>query len=69
MTEFGNFAKKEGAGRKMLFDIAVRASQLHDCLPSVFARTTILVCFDGTEQEVAQGVYDRLEQRYSLDAR
>jgi len=65
VTEFGDFANNAGAGEDVAARYSVTAAQLHDCLPGVLARTEILPAY-GTEQEVAQRVYDRLEQRYAL---
>jgi hypothetical protein len=63
-AEFGGFAEKCAAP-----DVAAcyrhKATELHGCLPGVLARTGILPGY-GTEQEVAERVYGRLEQRYAL---
>ena len=64
VAEFGDFAGKSGVA-----DVAdqyrINAPQLHNCLPGVLARTTIVPGY-GTEQEVVQRVYHLLEQRYAL---
>jgi hypothetical protein len=65
VSEFGDFAKKAGTDEDLVARYSAKAVQLHDCLPGVLARTEILPSY-GTEREVAQRVYDRLEQRYAL---
>jgi hypothetical protein len=65
VIEFGNFARNEGAGAEVVVRYGIKAAQLHDSLPSILVRTSILSAY-GTEPEVARRVYDRLEQRYAL---
>ncbi|WP_377807922.1 hypothetical protein ABNQ38_14670 (plasmid) [Azospirillum sp. A29] len=61
---FCGFAKSIGAediGRHY----RTRSAHLHSCLPDVLARIRIEPTY-GTEQDVRQRVYDRLEQQYAL---
>lgn len=61
---FGGFAEKCGAPDGAACYRA-KAAELHGVLPGVLARIEILPRY-GTEQEVAERVYERLEQRYGL---
>lgn len=65
VTKFSALAQSAGAGRDIAAQFRRKAAQLHECLPSILARTRILSTY-GSEQEVAKRVHDRLEQRYML---
>ena len=65
VTDFRGFAKMAGAGEHITCRYGVEVTRLHRCLPSVLARTEIQSAY-GSEHEVALRVYDRLEQRYTL---
>ena len=62
---FGEFAKTIRAPQEAADRYQTTATALHNRLPGILARTKILPRY-GTEPEVINRVYDRLEQRYSL---
>ncbi len=62
---FSDVIQRVGAGDVVASQYQHKVVQLHGCLPQVLARTEIVPTY-GTEQEVVQRVYDRLEQRYKL---
>jgi hypothetical protein len=65
VAEFGDFAKRAGAGDDLAVRYRQKADTLHNCLPGILDRTKIESRY-GSEQEVEKRVYNLLEQRYSL---
>lgn len=65
VTEFGDFAKSMGALNDFTDLFSAKARERDNCLPSVLARIDILPTY-GTEQEIVQRVFDRMEQRYGF---
>lgn len=59
-----DFAKSIGA-EDIGQHYRTKSAHLHSCLPDVLARTQIEPTY-GTEQDVRQRVFDRLEQQYAL---
>lgn len=62
---FSDVIQRAGAGGVVASQYQHKVVQLHACLPQVLARTEIVPTY-GTEQDVVQRVYDRLERRYKL---
>ncbi len=65
VIEFDNFAKSEGAPKDFTDLYSAKTAELHNFFPSILDRIEILPTY-GTEQKIAQRVFDRLEKRYCL---
>jgi hypothetical protein len=65
VAAFDDFSKSIGAGDQVSAAFKARAEALHKCLPRVLARTEIMAAY-GSEREVTQRVYERLETQYKL---